>query len=150
MNELNTIRSKLQPHLGWHGARTLFVAAFIIALFRVRTVNLSELAGAFPGLAKRESKYKRQQRFFRFFTLDYEVIAKLVVDWMNIPEPWVLAVDRTQWDVGNTTINILSCTSNNQSVKPLKFHVIERLTFSQALQKTDFVRHYLYVSSIIL
>ena len=34
MFELNTLRAKLQPHLGWHGARTLFVAAFIIALFR--------------------------------------------------------------------------------------------------------------------
>lgn len=27
---------------------------------------------------------------------------------MTIPEPWVLAVDRTQWDVGKTTVNILT------------------------------------------
>lgn len=95
-------------HLGWYGARTLFVAAFIIALFRVKTVSLSELAQALSGLAKPESHYKRQQRFFRAFELDYTVIAKLVTDWMNIPKPWVLAVDRTQWDMGSTPINILT------------------------------------------
>ncbi|KPQ31990.1 MAG: hypothetical protein HLUCCA11_22595 [Phormidesmis priestleyi Ana] len=58
MFELNTLRAKFQPHLGWHGARTLFVAAFIIALFRARTVNLSELAVAFPGRAQADSHYK--------------------------------------------------------------------------------------------
>ena len=88
MFELNTLRTKLQPHLGWHGACTLFVAAFLIALFRVKTVNLSELATAFPGLAKPESHYKRQQRFFRAFEMDYAVITQLVVAWMAIPEPW--------------------------------------------------------------
>ena len=108
MFELNTLRAKLQPHLGWHGAHLLFVAAFIIALFRVRTVNLSRLSSAFPGRAKPASAYKRQQRFFRDFELDYSVVAKLVIDWMKIPEPWVLAVDRTQWDVGSTTVNILT------------------------------------------
>lgn len=83
MFELTTLRARLQPHLGWHGARTLFVAAFIIALLRARTVNLSELSVAFPGLAKPESHYKPQQRFFWSFELDYGVIAQLVARWMN-------------------------------------------------------------------
>ncbi|EDX82559.1 hypothetical protein S7335_1263 [Synechococcus sp. PCC 7335] len=83
MFELNTLRAKLQPHL-------------------------SELAVAFPGRAKPESHYKQQQRFFRAFELDYAVIAQLVADWMAIPEPWVLAADRTQWEVGTTTVNILT------------------------------------------
>ena len=97
MFELNALRSLLQSHLGWHGARVLFIAAFIIALFRARTVNLSELSVAFPGLAQPESRYKRQQRFFRHFSMDYAVIAQLVIAVMAIPEPWVLAIDRTQW-----------------------------------------------------
>ena len=108
MSELTALRAMLQPHLGWHGARILFVSAFIIALFRARTVNLSELSVAFPGRAKPESQYKRQQRFFRHFTVDYGVIARMVIALMSIPEPWVLAIDRTQWDVGETTVNILT------------------------------------------
>ena len=143
MNELNTLRSKLQPHLGWHGARTLFVAAFIIALFRVRTVNLSELAGAFPGLAKRESKYKRQQRFFRFFTIDYAVIAKLVVAWMKIPEPWVLAVDRTQWDVGNTTINILTLGVVHEGIAfPVVWNLLEKKGNSNTTERIDLMEQF--------
>mgnify|MGYP001803503891 FL=1 len=66
--------------------------------FPSQNSHLSELAIGFPGLAKPESHYKRQQRFFRAFEMDYDVIAQLVVAWMAIPEPWVLAVDRTQWD----------------------------------------------------
>ena len=87
---------KLQPRLGWHGVRTPFATAFIVALFRTRTVNLSELSVAFPGQAKPESHYKRQQRFFLAFELDYAIIAKPAADWMNIPEPWALAVDHGQ------------------------------------------------------
>ena len=108
MNELSALRSKLQPHLGWHGARLSFVAAFLMALFRAKTVNFSELAPAFPGKAQSESHYKRQQRFFRHFEVSYATIAHTVVAWMCIPQPWVLAVDRTQWEVGETTFNVLT------------------------------------------
>lgn len=80
MNQVTLIRHTLQPHLGWHGARVSFLALFLIALFRVKTVNLSELATAFTGKAKTESNYKRLQRFFAHFELDYHRIAHFVVN----------------------------------------------------------------------
>ena len=40
MNEINRITSALRPHLKWHGARLNFLALFLVALFRVETVNL--------------------------------------------------------------------------------------------------------------
>ena len=67
----------LRPHLGWHGARLALVATFLIALFRVKTINLSELAVGFVGKAKAESHYKRLQRFFREFEVDYSEIVKM-------------------------------------------------------------------------
>ena len=48
-----------------------FLALFLIALLRVKTVNLVEIATGFAGKAKTESNYKRLQRFFREFELDY-------------------------------------------------------------------------------
>ena len=42
-----------------------FLAMFLIALFRVKTVNLAELAIGFVGEAQTDSHYKRLQRFFR-------------------------------------------------------------------------------------
>ncbi len=68
----------MKPLLGWHGARLNFLALFLIALLRVKTVNLAELATGFPSQAKTESSYKRLQRFFRNFDLDYAVIAKII------------------------------------------------------------------------
>jgi hypothetical protein len=34
----------LSEYLDWQGARVSFLAHFVIALFRVKTVNLAELA----------------------------------------------------------------------------------------------------------
>ena len=47
MNQVTLLRDKLKPLLGWHGARLNFLALFLIALVRVRTVNLVELATGF-------------------------------------------------------------------------------------------------------
>ncbi len=74
----------------------------------MKTVNLSELAFGFGGWALSESHYKRLQRFFRGFELDYSEIAHVVVTWMQIPQPWVLSVDRTTWEFGSQCYNILT------------------------------------------
>lgn len=107
MTQVTLLRDALRPHLAWHGARLSFVAAFLIALFRVKTVNLSELATGFSGSAQIDSHYKRLQRFFRDFEMDYTAIAHTVVALMDIPQPWVLSLDRTEWQFGECTFNIL-------------------------------------------
>src|SRR3712207_4588694 len=87
MNQITQLRQILQPHLAWHGARLSFVALFLIALFRVKSVNLRELATAFSGNIQIDSHYKRLQRFFSEFDLDYPAIAHLVGRLMKIPQP---------------------------------------------------------------
>lgn len=108
MDQVTLLRQTLQPHLKWHGARLSFIALFLIALFRVKSVNLSELATEFRGKATQASHYKRLQRFFRHFELDYYDFAHTVVDLMDIPELWVLSIDRTQWQFGSVVFNILT------------------------------------------
>jgi hypothetical protein len=107
MNQVTLLRDALRPHLAWHGARLSFVAAFLIALLRVKTVNFSELATGFSGKAQTDSHYKRLQRFFRHYELDYAEIAEAVVALMAIPEPWTLSIDRTEWQFGDCVFNIL-------------------------------------------
>lgn len=65
MNQVNLLRDALKPHLGWHGARLNFLALFLIALIRVKTVNLVQIATGFRNEVKTDSNYKRLQRFFR-------------------------------------------------------------------------------------
>ncbi|MEO0377838.1 MAG: IS4 family transposase, partial [Cyanobacteria bacterium P01_A01_bin.17] len=117
--------------------------AFLIALFRAKTVNLSELAAVFPGVAKPESQYKRQQRFFRAFELDYAVIAHLVVAWMTIPEPWVLAIDRTQWDVGTTPVNILTLGVVHEGIAfPLVWVMLDKKGNSNTDERIDLMERF--------
>ncbi len=107
MNQINLLRQTLKPLLGWHGARLNFLALFLVALLRVKTINLVELATGFRSNAKTSSSYKRLQRFFRNFDLDYSLIAKVVVTLIDIPQPWVLSTDRTEWSFGQKRFNLL-------------------------------------------
>jgi hypothetical protein len=75
MNQYNALKQALKPHLGWHGARISFLALFLLALLKVKTVSLKELAVGFEGKALLDSNYKRLQRFFSGFELDYPQIA---------------------------------------------------------------------------
>ena len=50
---------------------------------------------------------QRLQRFLREFELDYYTMAKLVIEMMEIPEPWVSSLDRTEWQFGRKVFNIL-------------------------------------------
>lgn len=127
MNQVTLLRDALRPHLAWHGARLSFLAAFLIALLRVKTVNFSELATGFSGKAHTESHYKRLQRFFRHYELDYAEIAQAVVTLMAIPEPWVLSLDRTEWQFGECIFNILMLGVVHEGVAfPLVWCVLDK------------------------
>lgn len=108
MTDYSELRQTLQEHLNWHGARLSFLALFLLSLIKVKSVNLSELALGFGGWALSASNYKRLQRFFRGFDIDYPELAQVVVSWMQIPQPWVLSVDRTSWEFGTHGYNILT------------------------------------------
>lgn len=88
MNEINKLQAALSPHLSWHGARVRFLTLFLVALFRVRTVNLTEIPGAFASRAKAESNSKGLKRFFSQFEVKQDEIAQMVVGLAGIPEPW--------------------------------------------------------------
>jgi hypothetical protein len=75
---------------------------------KVKTVNLQELALGFDSSALVDSHYKRLQRFFSNFKVDYIEIARIVVSWLDIPQPWVLSIDRTNWEFGSHGHNILT------------------------------------------
>jgi hypothetical protein len=79
MNHLRPLEQALAEHLPLHLARIKFIACFLIAIIQVKTVNLDQIATAFPGKAKKASNYKRLQRFLRFLELPYALVADLVV-----------------------------------------------------------------------
>jgi hypothetical protein len=144
MNQVSLLREVLRPHLGWHGARLSFLASFLIALLRVRTVNFSELAIGFGGSAQPESHYKRLQRFFREYVLDITEITQAVVVLMNIPEPWVLSIDRTDWQFGKTVFNLLMLGVVHEGVAfPLVWVMLDKKGNSNSLKRSQLFNQFI-------
>lgn len=140
MNHYSELKQALQPHLPWHGARLSFVALFLLALIKVKTVNLEQLSQGFGGRALQSSKYKRLQRFFRGFNLDYAVIARVVVDWMTIPQPWVLSLDRTTWEFGTCCYNILTLGIVHEGVAiPVLWEMLDKKGNSNTAERVQLI-----------
>ncbi len=146
MSQYSELKQALQPHLNWHGARLSFLALFLLALVKVKTVNLSELALGFEGNVQAASKYKRLQRFFRGFEVDYSVIAKLIISWMDIPQPWVLSIDRTTWEFGSHCYNILSVGVVHEGVTfPLLWWMLDKKGNSNSDERMRFIEQLLKI-----
>ena len=107
MADIRLLERTLARNVAWNRARINFVAKFLVALIQVRSVNLAEVAGVFAGGALKESHYKRIQRFLRSFELPYAAVAAFVLKLLGVPAPWALTMDRTDWYLGQTPLNIL-------------------------------------------
>jgi hypothetical protein len=59
-------------------ARVKFIAQFIMALCKVQTVTFEKLACGFDTTSKVESSLRHIQRFISSFTLESDMIAKLI------------------------------------------------------------------------
>src|SRR2546422_5314057 len=94
----------LKLHFGWHLARIKCLASIIVALFKIKTVNLTEVATAFPGTAEMGSHYKRLQRFFKQVETKPSLIATFVVAFLPY-ETYTLSMDRTNGMLGCFNIN---------------------------------------------
>jgi hypothetical protein len=102
------LKSVLAEHLPWHGARLNFLAQFLLALLKVRSVSLAALAPGVGGTAKVDSHDPRRQRVFRSFAIDYDGLARLLARIGPVGDgPWRLTMDRTNWPFGKTDSNCL-------------------------------------------
>ncbi len=130
MSDLHCIEQTIEQALqstGWNKARVTFLARFLVALIAIKTVCLTQIASVFPGEAVPASHYKRIQRFLRHFDLDAATVARLVVALAAPEPPWVLALDRTNWKLGKTELNILLLALVWRGVTfPLFWSVLEK------------------------
>ena len=108
MQSENKLEFTLKKSLGINLARAKFIASFITALLIVQTVKLTRISNSMDGEANTDSKYKRCQRFFRFFSFDFTKLSKFLFDlYPGDKNNVILALDRTNWKFGKVDINIL-------------------------------------------
>jgi len=107
MEHIKELKSIFEKYYPWHEARVEFMGNFISSLIRSRSVNLQKVAESIEGKAKTASNYRRIQRLFEQQEVNYEVTAKLLSKVVEDEEKWVLTMDRTNWKLGQSNVNLL-------------------------------------------
>jgi hypothetical protein len=144
MTDIRSLERTLLDNLPWNKARIKFVARFLLALYAMRTVNLSILATAFSGHAKEESNYKRLQRFLREFEMPYAELALFIVKLLGVSGPYTLALDRTNWKVGAVDLNILMLSIVYRGVGiPVVWTVLSKAGNSDTSERTTVIEIFL-------
>lgn len=109
MEQISELRRSLNGYFGWNKARMTCFVQMLLALLLTRTVNLNKLACVFMSEAAQSSSYRRIQRFFAQFKLDYDHIAGFIFRLFFVSGgQWHLTMDRTNWQWGKSKINILT------------------------------------------
>lgn len=109
MEYTSELRNSLNGHFGWNKARITCFVKMLLSLIVTQTVNMSKIALLFSSDAKKLSRYRRMQRFFAWFTIDYDMIAAFIFRLFFVDGgKWYLTIDRTNWKWGDANINILT------------------------------------------
>ena len=88
-------------------ARIKFMAFMLHALCVVQTVSLHKLAAAMPTPVERDSNLRRIQRFIAKYTLNLDLVARMIFSLPPVKTGLVLSMDRTNWKFGDFDINVL-------------------------------------------
>ncbi|GAK49191.1 transposase [Candidatus Moduliflexus flocculans] len=144
MTELAPLITMLPQELDWHRARITFLAQFLVAVIRVRTVNLTEIATAFCGRSKTESSYRRIQRFFQAFEIAPSLIPTLVVRLLPLDATWTLCLDRTNWQLGAINLNFLVLAVAHHGIAiPLFWSLLDKRGHSNTKERIRLMRRFL-------
>ena len=144
MADIRSLERTLAETVTWNKARRNFLAKFTVALVQVKTISLVQISSVMSGRAKQDSHYKRCQRFLRFFDLPFAEIAVLVIKLLGIPSPFVLSIDRTDWYLGETPLNVFMLSLVWKGVAfPLLWTVLEKKGCSDTRERIELLEKYL-------
>ena len=104
----NALSRVVAKHIGLSTTRRETLSWLALLMMQHGTISLWRLAAYVASAAQTASVQRRFYRFFQYVRLDGTHAARVVVELLGLTgKPWVLAIDRTNWDFGKTTINIL-------------------------------------------
>lgn len=145
MADIRLLERTLAQNVTWNKARINFLARFVVALIQTKTVNLAQVVSVFAGRTQRASHYKRAQRFLRFFELPFAEVARLVARLAAQPAPWVITIDRTDWYLGETPLNVLLLGIAHEGVTfPLLWAVLPKKGCSDTAERIALLEEYLH------
>ena len=135
----NALSRAVAKHIGLSATRRETLSWLALLIMQQGTISLWRLAAYVASAAQTASVQRRFYRFFQFVRLDGTHSARVVVELLGLSgKPWVLAIDRTNWDFGKTTINILmiSVAWNGMGI-PLLWTLLPTAGNSNTSERTD-------------
>ena len=134
----NALSKAVENHIKLSDTRRETLAWLALLIMQQGTICLWRLAAYVASPAQTDSVRRRFYRFFQHVKLDGAAATCVVVDLLGLSgKPWVLAVDRTNWEFGKTTINILmvSVIWNGMGI-PLIWTLLPKAGNSNTLERT--------------
>lgn len=125
-------------------ARVKLIAMMIMALTKVQSVNFNKLSKAFDTESQADSSLRRIQRFIAEFSLDSNLVAKLIFSLLPHKENLTLSIDRTNWKFGKLDINIFMLGVVYEGVAfPLLFTMLPKRGNSNSQERIDLIMRYI-------
>jgi len=104
----NALSRAVAKHIGLSATRRETLSWLALLIMQHGTISLWRLAAYVASATQIGSVRRRFYRFFQFVKIDSALAALVVAELLQLGgKSWVLAIDRTNWDFGKTTINIL-------------------------------------------
>lgn len=103
------LSSFTEEHICLSATRRETLTWLVATILSACTTSLWKLAPHVGSTAEVDSVYRRLARFFQHVRFDGAAFARLIVSILGLDTigPWDLALDRTNWKLGKTHINIL-------------------------------------------
>lgn len=135
----NALSELLTKHMSLSRTRQETLGWLVLLMVRWGDVSLWRLAAHVKSDAKTDSVRRRFYRFFQYVRLDVGLAARLVVALLGLSgKPWVLAIDRTNWKLGKTEINILMISVEWRGIGvPLIFTLLGKAGNSSTAERID-------------
>jgi len=145
MNEITSLSLKLQAETGFHLSRTKFIDQFLLSVIERRTVNLSELSLSMASGIKQASAYRKLQRFFQCFSMDYQLIARILINFLP-SGALILSIDRSNWKYGSVDINIFMLCANYKGIGiPMLWKMLPKRGNSNTGERTELIQSFIEI-----
>lgn len=143
--DINELSGMLNGYFGWNKARMICFTCMLVSLFKVRTVNLKELACGFESEARLASRHKRIRRFFREFTISFARLAGWIITFFDLDQTSLfLAIDRTNWRWGKQDINILMLSVVYRGIAlPLLWELLPKRGNSNTAERMTLMKRFI-------
>lgn len=142
---INELVGILNGYFSWNKSRMKCFAAMLIALIKVRTVNLTDIACGISSASQYDSRYIRVKRFFREFEIDFGIVAVWVINCFGLSgQALYLSMDRTNWRWGKKDINILMLSVVYKGIAiPLFWTLLAKRGNSNTQERIEIIQRFI-------